>query len=290
MLKLLVLLVVLVSSALLLSTSRADTPPAERGGEVDDISTLKHYFREETLNLREEMYSLFSERQGAALMALQVMDLVREVKDVADSVKKLENMMDVLGAAQEGIISNLAGVKSDLTTKITDVGAQVSNVNTMVSKVEEKIDVMRSEIRLISQHKLTWQNSTWDNKYHPDFAVDGVYTLENEFSGSNPMQKSGQDMNQKGNMLIIDLGGFFKIHTIKLWNRLESQTYRSYAVGVLIYADDQLIGSLHDTQSLYNLRADDIVYARKIYMKQALDQYMNFIEIQVFGSGPYSEE
>ena len=263
----------LVSISLLLATSRADTPPAaaERGGEVDDISTLKHYFREETLNLREEMYSLFSERQGAALMALQVMDLVREVKDIADSVKKLENKMDVLGAAQEGIISNLAGVKSDLTTKITDVGAQVSNVNTMVSKVEEKIDVMRSEIRLISQHKLTWQNSTWDNKYHPDFVVDGVYTLEIEVSGSNPMQKSGQDMNQKGNMLIIDLGGFFKIHTIKLWNRLDGK--QSYAVGVLIYADEQLIGSLHDTQSLYNLRAEDNVYARKIYMKQALDQY-----------------
>lgn len=288
MCKLLVLVVVLVSSSNLFAKSRADTPPAPAERGDDDISTLKHYFREETLNLREEMYSLLSERQGAALIALQVMDLVREVKDVADSVKKLENKIDVLSAEQEGIISSLAGVKSNLTTKITDVSAQVTNVNTIVSKVEEMVDVMRSEIRLISQHKLTWQNTTWDNKYHPDFAVDGVYTLESEYDGSNPMQKSGQDMNQKGNMLIIDLGGFFKIHTIKLWNRLVS--YRSFAVGVLIYADEQLIGSLHDTQSLYNLRVVDNVYARKIYMKQALDQYMNFIEIQVFGSGPYSEE
>ena len=61
-------------------------------------------------------------------------------------------------------------------------------------------------------------------------------------------------------------------------------------MGVLIYADDQLIGSIHDDQRLYTFRANEGVYGRKVYLKQSLDQYMNFIEIQVFGCGPYSQD
>ena len=47
-------------------------------------------------------------------------------------------------------------------------------------------------------------------------------------------------------MVIIDLGGFFKIHTVKLWNTLDG--YQTYVLGVMIYVDDQLIGSIHDNQ------------------------------------------
>ena len=45
-------------------------------------------------------------------------------------------------------------------------------------------------------------------------------------------------------MVIIDLGDFFKIHTVKLWNTLDG--YQT--LGVMIYVDDQLIGSIHDNQ------------------------------------------
>ena len=267
-------LVFVLFPCVLVTTNAADAPPAE---ETNDASTLKQHFREETLNIREEMYSLFSERQGAAVMALQLMDLVREVKDVLDSVKKLEDKMDTLSTEQKERMSRLEDSVDSLRTELS----------TKLTNVEEKVDVMRSEVRLISQHKLTWQNSTWDNMYYSDFAVDGIYTLSAGYSTDNPVQHPGRGMNRRNNMVIIDLGAFFKIHTIKLWNRIDVQ--QEYALGVLIYADDQLIGSIHEIQRLYNVQVNGDVYGRKIYVKQSLDKYINFIEIQVFGSGPYGK-
>jgi hypothetical protein len=38
---------------------------------------------------------------------------------------------------------------------------------------------------------------------------------------------------------------------------------------------------------LYTFRVNEDVYGSKIYMKQSLNQWMNFIEVQVFGSGPF---
>lgn len=267
-------LIFVLFPCILVTTNTADAPPAE---VTNDVSTMKQHFREETLNLREEMYSLFGERQGASIMALQLMDLVREVKDVLDSFKSLEDKMDTLRTEQKERMSRLEdsvdSVRTELSTKLTNV--------------EEKVDVMRSEVRLISQHKLTWQNSTWDNMYYSDFVVDGIYTLSAGYNTDNPISHPGRGMNRRNNMVIIDLGAFFKVHTIKLWNRIDVQ--QEYALGVLIYADDQLIGSIHDNQRLYNIQVNGDVYGRKIYVKQSLDKYINFIEIQVFGSGPYGK-
>jgi hypothetical protein len=258
------IVLVLLSCGLLAATS-PDRPPAEGEQaevEITDISTLQQHFREEALNLREEMYTLFREQHGSNLLALQMMNMVKEMKSVLDSVKRLEDKVDSLSKEQE-----------DQTTTLGKMG--------------EKVDLMRSEVRLISQYKLTWQNSSWDDTYHSDFVVDGVYTLSAGAEADNPVQHPGRGMNRKNNMIIIDLGGFFKIHTVKLWNRIDTQ--QSYALGVVIYADQQMIGSIHDIQRLYNFRTNDNVYGRKIFVKQTLDKYMNFIEIQVFGSGPYSE-
>jgi DNA-binding MltR family transcriptional regulator len=87
-------------------------------------------------------------------------------------------------------------------------------------------------------------------------------------------------------MVIIDLGGLFKIHTVKLWNRLEAQ---SHNLGVFLYADDEILGGIAELKNLYNFRANDQVYARKIYLKQSLAKLMMFREVQVFGSGPFNE-
>ena len=274
----------LLSCVLLTTINGSDivAPP-----EDTNLSKLTPYFREEMLSLREEMYSLFSEREGTGILALQVLELVREVKEVADSVKRLEGKMEDLSGKQEEIVSSFNSLSHGMSSNFEDLTEQTGLVEEKVEKVGEKLDVIRSEVRLISQHKLTWQNTTWDNVYHSDFAVDGVYTKVAPHAGSssNPMQKTGQ---LKGNILLIDLGGFFKIHTIKLWNRLDS--YNRASIGVLIYVDEQLVGAVHDVQKLYNFRVDPEVYGKKVYLKQSLDQVINFIEIQVFGSGPYSED
>ena len=276
----------LLSCVLLTTINGSDImkPP-----EDTNLSKLSPYFREEMLSLREEMYSLFSEGEGTGILALQVLELVREVKEVADSVKRLEGRMEDLSGKQEEIVSSFNSLSQDMSSNFEGLTEQTGLMEEKVEKVGKKIDVIRSEVRLISQHKLTWQNTTWDDVYHSDFAVDGVYTKVATHAGStsNPMQKTGQ-LRVKGNILLIDLGGFFKIHTIKLWNRLDS--YDRAGIGVLIYVEEQLVGSVHDVQNLYNFRVNPEVYGKKVYLKQSLDQVINFIEIQVFGSGPYSPD
>jgi hypothetical protein len=55
----------------------------------------------------------------------------------------------------------------------------------------------------------------------------------------------------------------------------------------LIYADDTLIGKTSDVKFLYNILVEDEVYASRIYVKQPVARTVNFLEIQVFGTGPY---
>ena len=64
----------------------------------------------------------------------------------------------------------------------------VHGLKDSVSNVERKLDVIRAEVKLISQHKLTWQNSTWDNPYNAHFVVDGVNTLNTRQSSDSPVQ------------------------------------------------------------------------------------------------------
>ena len=317
-------------SLFLLTSCLVNTEDVEENEDVKESSTLTEYS-----NLLEEMYSLFGAQQGQALLALQILDLVREIRSVHDSVKRLEYRMDSLADNGQddrisGMERTLTGLRSDLVyeldrldgkvddvvtqvsradDKIDDVVAQLSRkddkidemasklgrkdgkvdtIVTQLSHLDRKIDVMRSEVRLISQYKLTWQNSSWDDTYHSDFVVDGVYTLSGDAGGVNPVQHPGRGMTARNNMIIIDLGGTFLVHTVKLWNRIEAN--QAYALGVFIYVDDQRIGSIVDVQRLYNFRAPENVYGRKIYIKQSLEKYLTFIEIQVFGTGPYSLE
>jgi len=89
-------------------------------------------------------------------------------------------------------------------------------------------------------------------------------------------------------MLIIDLGGFFKIHTVKVWNRADC--CQSQSLGVVVYADEEILGTINESKLLYNFLANDQVYASKIYLKQSIPNHMNFREVQVFGTGPYNED
>merc|ERR1719427_1233484 len=95
--------------------------------------------------------------------------------------------------------------------------------------LNKRFDVVRSEVRLISQHKLTWQNTTYSYTT-ADFLVDGVYTNSKD-ERINPIQHTKPGVNQ---VVSIDLGGFFKIQTVKIWNRLQLQERGS---GLVVYAD-----------------------------------------------------
>jgi len=231
----------------------------------------------------------FGDRQTTVLSTL--MDLVKEVNKfnylvkgqsekidrMDEQIKRMESkLVDTVGEVESRLIHNIEDMESKVVQNVAEMGSKVANV-------DNKIEVWRSEVRLISQQKLTWHNNT--HKYHySDFAVDGVYTLSNDMVGVNPMQHiEGSQINH---MLIIDLGGFFKIHSVKVWNRIDCCQDR---LGVLIFADEELIGGIYEAKRQYNFNAKDKVYARKIYLKQTRPLAMNYIEVQVFGTGPYQE-
>ena len=104
----------------------------------------------------------------------------------------------------------------------------------------------------------------------------------------NPLQHTDDDK-KPNNMVIINLGALFKIHTVKLWKR-PSSCCDHRNIGLLIYADHTLIGTTSEAPYLYNLPVEGNVYAQKIYVKNPQAKALNFLEIQVFGTGPFGKD
>ena len=311
-----IVLVGLFSNVLCAQSDSAQEPASSLKSEV---SALKERLREDSLNIYEEMYSHFADIQSSLLL-LHLIDLIKEVKEMqglarvqGEEIKDMESTMaekfdsmesklfeelKQLETKQESrsekteskLVTAIEEIKSMIVEDIKDVESNligsIEEVGSKVSKVDNKIEVTRSEVRLISQQKLTWQNSTYAEKLFSEYAVDGVYTASGDLWGLNPIQHIGG--NSRNFMLIVDLGGFFKIHTVKVWNRVDC--CQSQSLGVLIYADDELLGGINEEKLIFNFKANDGVYARKIYLKQSTPNWMNLREVQVFGTGPYDED
>jgi len=244
----------------------------------------------EEANDEEAMAAAIGYNQPNVVL-LTVIDLMKEVKELHCLVKEQNQKIEMRMKELELKLAGL-GEKSDKmeTTLVNTVGqvesrlvGNIDEVRSDVSKIDNKIDVWRSEVRLISQQKLTWQNSTL-HYYFSDFVVDGVYTRSTDYNGENPIQH--MEGGQVNYMIIIELGGLFKIHSVKIWNRVDCCQDR---LGVLIYADDELLGSIYVAKVQYNFHASENVYARNIYLKQVNPVDVNFLEVQVFGNGPYGE-
>jgi len=214
----------------------------------------------------EDMYKSYYDWDST--LSWVVRDLVQEVKGYKEIVSEQGKI----------IAAEIKGMKSDLKQALDQLDG-----------LKNRIDIIRSEVRLISQQKLTWHNSTQSGRFFSDFAVDGVYRMANDESGMNPIQHTDEKKRGANNMVLINLGGLFKIHTVKLWKRT-STCCGGHDKGLLIYADDTLIGVTSDMPYLNNLHVKDDVYASKIYVKQPKSMIVNLLEIQVFGTGPFGKD
>jgi len=219
-----------------------------------------------------------------------VRDLVKEVKDykelVSEQGKKIANEMEVMKSDVRELVSEQGKkIADEMEGMKTDLG----NVLDQLHGLKKTIDIMRSEVRLISQQKLTWHNSTQSGRYFSDFAVDGVYRIANDENGLNPIQHTDDGKKNPNNMVMINLGALFKIHTVKLWTR-PNGCCQHRNIGLLIYADDTLLGATSESRYLYNLPVHGDVYAKKIYVKNPRKETVNFLEIQVFGTGPFGKD
>jgi len=214
---------------------------------------------------------------------------------VRDLVQEVKGYREVVSEQTSKIAAEIEGMKSDLKKALDQLAeldgmkSDLKNGLQQLDGLKNRIDVMRSEVRLISQQKLTWQNSTQGGRNYPDFAVDGVYRMAHDEEGMNPITHTDDNQLGQNNMVRIDLGALFKIHTVKLWKRTNTCCDQRN-VGLMIYADDILIGATHEAPYLYNLRVKGDVYASKIYVKQPRAETVHFLEIQVFGTGPFGKD
>ena len=239
-------------------------PPSSRNDIAREIGDLRLYLQEEMLSLRGDMQDMM--RDSESSISWLIRDLVREVREYKDQVIRQDHVMEHL--------------KSDLTSALVEV-----------IKVRRIVEASQSEVRLISQHKVTWQNHTersGDGRmtYPADFLVDGVYRLA--CGELNPIQHTDGHQTKSNMIVRINLGARFKIHSVKIWNRMCDCQDR--AVGILVYADNDLIGAITNVQHTYDFLASDNVFGRTIVLKQPNEQIINLLEVQVFGSGPHYEE
>ena len=194
-----------------------------------------------------------------------IRELINEVREYKAEVVQQDKVVEQL--------------KSDLTTALY----KLDEVKENQVILKKGYDVVRSEVRLISLHKLCWQNTTASYET-ADFLVDGVYTRTTDET-LNPIQHNGEGVNQ---IVSIDLGGFFKIHTVKIWNRLACCQERGS--GLIVSADKVIIGVTSGSRDLYSIVAQNEVYARMITIRQPTEIHINLREVQVFGAGPYGQE
>lgn len=227
-------------------------------------------------------------------MILTLTQLVMEMRWIREMLQdRGDEMKEIKGDLQEvrQWIDGQEERQGGLEEKLGEIGNEIGQSSVKVGQVNKILDLMRADVRLISQHKLTWMNSSaFEGKYSPDFAVDGVYLNTEDYHEINPTAHiENGDNTKRNNMMILDLGSIYKIHTIKVWNRMDGLGHNQ---GLMVYVDKAVVGSLIEPKRLNNIYVapQGDVYGRKIFFKQPRASYIQFLEIQVYGTGPYAED
>ena len=179
-------------------------------------------------------------------------------------------------------ISEQAAVSSTISSHLTET-------LTTTQTVKERQEAQMSEIRLISLYKMTGQTTTHSGSHDSDLAVDGMIIFDTHHWAD--MRTYSHTANTSpGNKLWLSLGGLFRIHKIKIWNLRHCCQER--LIGAHIYADDRIVGTVIRAQGSYDfdIGEEEAIYAKDVTLQQPLGQYLSILELQVWGTGPYSED
>jgi hypothetical protein len=145
-----------------------------------------------------------------------------------------------------------------------------------------------SEVRLISLYKMASQNNpNSDPSHSAELATDGQFTFDQHTLQTSMRTYTHSASSGPDNKLWIELGGHFKIQKITIHNL--RHCCQEQLVGTHVYADDRLIGTVIVSSSVleFLIPEVDAVYASKILLHQPLAHYINVLEIQVWGTGPF---
>ena len=298
-----------VSFCLTLATAQDDStvalPPRDNDVIAGDvIAEMRLRMREEHLDLREEIYEILGKMlpgQGLAVVVGELVGEVRYYRELAaqqysemaaqqaqqykEAAAQQAQQYRELAAQHTEQYTETQQYREDMLERMESCSTElVSEMSSKLGRLETRMDVVRDEVRLVSQYKLTWANQT--NAYlQPEYAVDGVYTRTGVFNTDNPIYHSNSHV--RNNLLIIDLGGIFKIHSVLVWNRIDFQTENN---GVFVFADETLLGAITEVKDLYKFKAVGTVYARKAILKQTSADNLTVLEVQVYGTGPFGKD
>ena len=320
------LLLLLYSLSVYTATGNPHTPPdrtdtlaahqirREGYAAIDKADAIReHAYRvmEEALEMKEsaleaksalesvlvEAITLFRSQSSATNVYIQEIrttleDIEDKIGDLEDKIEGVEERMDKQDEKIEENFALLVEQTSGIKEKMTEQEALSSSISEHVSEtlstaqtLKTRQEVQINEVRLISLFKNTGTNNPHPHN-NAGVAVDGMVTFDQHHWGDMATY-TNTPTTGPGNKLWVELGGLFKIHMIKIWNIRYCCTER--IVGTHVYVDETLVGTVIRAEKNYEFTVDG-VYGREVTLVQPLSQYLHIIELQVWGTGPYSED
>jgi len=260
--------------------------------KAGEIREKAYRTKDEAFELKEEALEIKeSTLEGRLALQTTLMETIALLKSQATAtnlyIQEIRSTLSSIAARVDSLESKAEERSTNLDEKLEELQDKVSESAVLSSKVSERQKVWMSEVRLISHFKLTEQNNKHVNGWDSDIVVDGQFLFATtEHSNMRPYYHSKSS--GPGNELVIQLGGLFRVHKIKLWNTRDS-CCMSKLIGVHVYADDRLIGSVVETKYTYDFPVSEVdpVYAETVTIRQPLTQNTHLLEVQVWGNGPF---
>jgi len=204
---------------------------------------------------------------------------------IVDTLSLLKSQAIETTSFLKEIMTNLDNVKG----RLEKLELAVVDNGKMAVAIKSRQEVMMTEVRLISLYKMTDQSSIHAAGGNgADLAVDGQFVFS-QWEPTTPTRTIAH--NDHGPSKIwIDLGGLFRIHRIKIWNSRHSN--RAHIIGTHIYAGERLVGVATTAEFTYDfeISESDPVYAQSVTLEQTHNDWLYVLEVQVWGTGPYSED
>ena len=290
---------------------KADTIREQAYRVKDEAFELKeeaYEIKESALEAKSELETMLVETIASVRSQSTVTNLyIQEIRSTLSGMKeKMEKMEEKLEDIEGRIgeqdsrgderFTALTKQSQTIEKKISEQAAVSSTISshltetlTTTQTVKERQEAQMSEIRLISLYKMTGQTNTHSGTYDSDLAVDGMITFDTHH-WADMRTYSHTTNTSPGNKLWLSLGGLFRIHKIKIWNLRHCCQER--LIGAHIYADDRLVGTVIRAQGSYDfdIGEEEAIYAKDVTLQQPLGQHLHIIELQVWGTGPYSED
>ena len=261
------------------------------GQDLKDNVTAR--LEEIEINLSKPQRNLESKLQALGNASAELLENVEGKVDVLgqdlkETLETLVTAMKVHNEKTEAIKENIESNK-DL---IAGIQTKVEANGELTENIKSRQELMMTEVRLISLHKMSDQTSVdvhGKGGHGSALAVDGQL-VSNEWSPYSHVRSFAHTSNGHNQKIWINLGALFRIYRITIWNARHGQLQR--LIGVKIYADDKVVGVVAGAENIYDFKVaeNDPTYAKTVTLHQERNDFVHVSEIQVWGIGPFSED